>query len=309
MLNKNNSQKPATLFFMALFSGKMPELYTGVKTREGRFGPAIVLPETPGMKQGKNIVTLDKFNPADVSANGKIFNAFFKLNGGTKKFADPNTFITLTKPAKDDDDTKIFIVAGRRWDFTNTLAADTSIKCERGTGNPNGSVAPGVMILNDGDSIKFAFEGRNYTITNFDGFAHLVGEKPTPLKKEVKVKAAASEMKVDNRQKIEGPKVVGKIDLKPKKVEKPVQVPVAAEVKKPAVKPTAKKPEKKKFFKKGPSDNGNHFVPATVAIPDYVPATTGLGSVAGGDKLAAMLAEMEKGSGKKGTRKSKATVA
>jgi hypothetical protein len=312
MQNNKNNQKPATLFFLALFDGKMPELYTGVKTREGRFGPAIVLPEIPGMRHGKNIVSLDKFNPADVSANGKVFNAFFKLNGGTKKFADPQTFITLTKPtSENNDDTKIFIVCSRRFEFANTLSADICVKTEKGTGNANGSIAPGLLVLNDGDSVKITWEGKKYTISNFEGFVHMTIEKPTPVKKEVKVKAVAPEMKVDNRQKIEGPKVVGKIDLKPKKVEKPVQVPVAAEVKKPAVKPTAKKPEneKKKFFKKGPSDNGNHFVPATVAVPDYVPATTGLGSVTGAEKLAAMVAEMEKGSGKKGTRKSKATVA
>lgn len=299
----NNNQTQTTMFFLALFEGKIPELYNGVKTREGRFGPAIVLPEIPGMKHGKNIVTLDKFNPAHVSANGKIFNAYFKLNGGTKKFADPQTFVTLAKPAENDD-TKVFIVCARRFDFANTLAAEICVKAEKGTGNANGSVAPGVLVLNDGDSVKITWEGKKYTISNFEGFVHMAIEKPTPVKKEVKVKPAAAEVVVDNRVKVEGNlTVVGKIDLNPKKVEKPVEVPVVAEVKKPAVKQTAKKPEKKKFFKKGPGDNGNHFVAADVPVPEYVPATEGLGSVAGADKLTAMLTEMEQGKGKKGAKK------
>lgn len=304
---QNNNQKPATLFFLALFDGKMPELYNGVKTRDGRFGPAIVLPEIPGMKRGKNIVTLDKFNPAHVSANGKVYNAYFKMNGGTKKFADPNSFITLTKPAKEDDDTKIFIVTGRRWDFTNTLPADVSIKVEKGTGNANGSVAPGLLVLNDGDSVKFTWEGKKHTISNFEGFVHMAIEKPAPVKKEIKEKPPVAEKIVDNRVKIEdNVTVVGKIDLEPKKVEKTIEAPVAA-VKAPE-KPATKKPEKKKFFKKGHGDNGNHFVAADVALPQFVPATGSLASVAGGDKLTAMLAEMEKGTGKKGPRKSKATA-
>jgi hypothetical protein len=304
--NKNNSQKPANIFYLALFNGKPVDLYTGVRTAEGRFGPAILLPTIPGMDPKKSRICLDKFNPANVSGKGKVYNALLKLNGGSKKFSDPQTFVTLEKPA--DDETKIIIIADKRWDFENKLPAEISIKCERGTGNPNGSVAPGTMILNDGDSVIFTFEGKKYTITNFDGFAHLVGEKPAPVKKEVKVKTLAPEVVVDNRVKVEGNlTVVGKIDLEPKKVEKTVEVPVVAS--KAPEKPAAKKPEKKKFFKKGPGDNGNHFVAADVAVPEFVPATEGLASVAGGDKLTAMLAEMEKGTGKKGTRKSKATVA
>jgi hypothetical protein len=305
MQNKTNNTQKANIFFLALFTGKAAELYNGVKVAHGRFGPAILLPTVPGMDPKKSRICLDKFNPANVSDKGKVYNALLKLNGGSKKFSDPQTFVTLEKPA--DDETKIIIIADKRWDFTNTLAANTSIKCERGTGNPNGSVAPGTMILNDGDSIIFTFEGRKYTITNFDGFAHLVAEKPAPVKKEVKVKAATPEMKVDNRQKIEGPKVVGKIDLKPKKVERPVQVPVVVKAKKPAVKPTAKKPEKSFFKGKGRGDNGNHFV-ATSEVYENIPATTGLGSVAGAEKLSAMVAEMKKGTKKKKQGAAKATA-
>lgn len=180
MQNKTNN-KPANIFFLALFAGKAAELFTGVKTVHSHLGSAIVLPEIPGMKVGKNIVAIDRKNPAEVGSNRKVYNALFQLNGGMKKFSDPKTFVTLVKPK--ESETKVIIVTNKRWDFNNALAADISIKCERGTGNPNGSVAPGTMILNDGDSIKFTFEGKNYTITNFDGFAHLTNEKPVTAKK------------------------------------------------------------------------------------------------------------------------------
>jgi hypothetical protein len=309
----NNKKRRTGLFFLGLFNGKPAQIFHGVNVRFGEKGPAIVLPEIKGMSRFKNLAILDRNKPAKIVQVGpegkqksKVFNANFRVYGG--KFADPGSVLTMVE--QPEGDTRVFIITDKRWDFENKLNYFEGIQVKAHSGEPDGSVAPGLMVLKDGDAIKFIHEGKTYKLTNILGEPHMIGELPVIPKKEKPVKKEVVVV-ADNRVKVEAPglKVVTKVELNDRKeVVKPT--PAKTEAKSPTITPVVKKDfTKKKFFKKGPSDNGNHFVPATVAVPDYVPATTGLGSVTGAEKLAAMVAEMEKGSGKKGTRKSKATVA
>lgn len=281
MQKSNSVNRPTTMFFLSLKPGMRPRLIEGVITKKGDLGPAIVLPEIPGVRFIKSVIRLDKHKPAIVK-NGKVYNAIFKPYGGELKFSDESTIFTLVEPEADDK--RLFIVAPKRWDFSNKLGAD-GIQVEVNTGRPNGSLAPGLMILNPGntetpgDSVKFTHGGKSYILANANGCWNLLDFKPTPV---VKVKPIAPEVVIDNRIKIEteGLKVVGKVELNSKKeVAKPT--PAKTETKSATITPVVKKEKPKQRFKKGFGNNGNHHVALEEGqtLPDYVPASTNLGAL------------------------------
>lgn len=313
MQNKNTTNRPVTVFFLSLKPGMRPRLFDGVNTQVGIFGPAIVLPEVPDVDFLKCAIRLNKHKPAIVK-NGKIYNAIFKGCGGNGEFSDPATIMTLVEPSADDK--RLFIIAPKRWDFENKLGA-AGIPVEVHTGRPNGSVAPGLMILNPGkdetpgDSVKFTHGGKSYILANANGSWNLLDVKPTPV---VKVKPVAPEVVIDKRMKItEDLKVVGKVELNNRKeVVKPTPVVEAT-------KPPVKKTEvKAKFYKKGAGNNGNHHVPLAKGqtLPEYIPATTGLGellanalqkneAVVKTKKVTAVKAEVKKATTKRRTTSAK----
>lgn len=295
----NNKKRRTGLFFLGLFNGKPAQIFHGVDIRFGDKGPAIVLPSFKETPNRVNLAVLDRKKPAKIVLVGpegkqksKVFNANFRVYGG--KFADPGSVLTMVE--QPEGDTRVFIIAGKRWDFENKLNYFEGIQVKTHSGEPDGSVAPGLMVLKDGDAIKFIHEGKTYKLTNLLGEPHLIGELPVIPKKEKPVKKEVVVV-ADNRVKVKAPglKVVTKVELNDRnEVVKPTTV-VKATV--PA--PVKKHELKKTTYKKGYGNNGNRFEPAEEPLPEFVPAAEGLASVAGADKLTVMLAEMEKGTGKK----------
>lgn len=307
-----NKKRRTGLFFLGLFNGKNPQLLNGVTIVFGQKGPSIVLPsfkETPGRI---NSAILDRNKPAKIVQVGpegnkksKVFNANFRVYGG--KFSTPGSVLTMVDAP--ESDTRIFIIAQKQWDFEGKLDYFQGIQVKAHSGEPDGSVAPGLMILKDGDAIKFIHEGKTYKLTNILGEPHLIGELPVIPKKEKPVKKEVVVV-ADNRVKVEaaGLKVVAKVELNDRKeVVKPTPVVESNKTTSPVKKDEPKKPFSKKAFS---NNNGNRFVPAEGELPEFVPATEGLASVAGGNKLAAMLIEMENAGKKKkqGSGKTKATA-
>lgn len=311
MQNTVTNKRRTGLFFLGLFNGKNAQLINGVEISFGTKGPAIVLPSFKETPNRLNLAVLDRNKPARIIETGpegkkksKVFNANFRVYGG--KFKDAGSVLTMIDAP--EGDTRIFIIAAKQWDFEGKLDYFQGIQVKAHAGEPDGSVAPGLMILKDGDAIKFIHEGKTYKLTNLLGEPHLIAELPVIPKKEKSVRKIEEKL-VDNRFKVKAPglTVIAKVELNNKKeVVKPTPVAVV----KPVVK--KEKPQRpvvvtfKKFIPKSP----NRFEPAEEAVPDYVPATEGLGSAAGADKLTAMLIEMENAEKKKrqGAGKAKATA-
>lgn len=267
--NTVNHKRRTGLFFLGLFNGKSAQLINGVEIAFGTKGPAIVLPSFKETPNRLNLAILDRNKPAKIVEVGpegkkksKVFNANFRVYGG--KFKDPGSVLTIIDAP--EDDTRIFIIAGKQWDFQGKLDYFQGIQVKAHAGEPDGSVAPGLMILKDGDAIKFIHEGKTYKLTNLLGEPHLIGELPVVAKK-VKAAKPVIEVVADNRTKIAAPglTVVKKVVLNAKK-EVAKTTPVAE-----VIKPTTpvKKEEPRKQY--------------------YVEATAKLGAFTGGDKLAALL--------------------
>jgi hypothetical protein len=191
-------------------------IYDGVKTRNGHKGPYIQLPEIESLPANKFRVPLDFENPAKVDGKGKIHNLFFKIYGG-QKFRDAG-FVTACAPWKDNSAIAVF--TNKRW---------TELGLEIVKGKPNGQF-PGVQILNEGDILRFTHSDITYQLTNSRGEPYMnkaPRPKPTPAVKQVKPEKPVE--KIDNRQKVQGPKVVDKIDLPEKRRKTPEVVAKQAE--------------------------------------------------------------------------------
>lgn len=278
MQNTVTNKRRTGLFFLGLFNGKNAQLINGVEISFGTKGPAIVLPSFKETPNRLNLAVLDRNKPARIIETGpegkkksKVFNANFRVYGG--KFKDAGSVLTMIDAP--EGDTRIFIIAAKQWDFEGKLDYFQGIQVKAHAGEPDGSVAPGLMILKDGDAIKFIHEGKTYKLTNLLGEPHLIAELPVIPKKEKSVRKIEEKL-VDNRFKVKAPglTVIAKVELNNKKeVVKPTPVAV--------VKPVVKKEKPKQRFKKGFGNNGNHHVALEEGqtLPDYVPASTNLGAL------------------------------
>lgn len=317
MQNTVTNKRRTGLFFLGLFNGKNAQLINGVEISFGTKGPAIVLPSFKETPNRLNLAVLDRNKPARIIETGpegkkksKVFNANFRVYGG--KFKDAGSVLTMIDAP--EGDTRIFIIAAKQWDFEGKLDYFQGIQVKAHAGEPDGSVAPGLMILKDGDAIKFIHEGKTYKLTNLLGEPHLIAELPVIPKKEKSVRKIEEKL-VDNRFKVKAPglTVIAKVELNNKKeVVKPTPVVEAT-------KPPVKKTEvKAKFYKKGAGNNGNHHVPLAKGqtLPEYIPATTGLGellanalqkneAVVKTKKVTAVKAEVKKATTKRRTTSAK----
>ncbi len=184
-------------------------IFDGVKTRDGHKGRYIQLPEITGVPVNKFRVPLDFKNPAKVDGKGRIHNLFLKIYGG-QRFRDAG-FVTACAPSKDNG--AIVVITSKRW---------TELGLEIVTGRPNGEF-PGVQILNEGDTLRFTHSDIAYQLTNSGGEPWLTKAprpKAAPAAKQAKPEKPVA--RVDHRQKVEGPKVVDKINLPEKKAKPPV---------------------------------------------------------------------------------------
>ncbi len=147
--------------FLFLKTGTPVAVFSGIKTHN----KIITLPEIQGVDPKKCKVHLDCHNQPVLDSGGVIHEIYFKTYRG-KKFSDPATILTAAKPNKQAK--TIVILAPKRW---------SEINLEILNGKPNGSVGPGIMILNVMDCIAFTWEDVRYLIHNFAGEVHISKQK------------------------------------------------------------------------------------------------------------------------------------
>lgn len=202
-----------TFFLFLDRNSNSVSIFDGVKTVDGYKGPYVQLPEIAGVPAKKFKVPLDFKNPAIVDKKGKIYELFFKIYGG-QRFRDAG-FVTACAPSKDNG--AIAVITSKRW---------TELGIEIISGQPNGEF-PGVQILKEGDTLKFTHLGITYQLTNSGGEPWLT-KVPKPksvlVVKQVKAKKPVEE-KLDNRQKVTGPKVVKTVELPEKKKTEAIKNP------------------------------------------------------------------------------------
>lgn len=156
------------LFFLVLVKGKEPILSNGIKTFKVGINDAIHLAKiNDDLPIRKTRIMIDTDFPPKIT-NEKVHEGHFKLHKG-KKFSDPDSYLTLVEPM--GESTQIGVMTSKRW---------PELEYQKVNGNPNGSVAPGLQILNSMDSISFVWERTTYYIHSLGGDAVLSQKKSAP---------------------------------------------------------------------------------------------------------------------------------